>query len=53
MKADSASSSLLTLNIMRIVVAVFIPRVVAYPVWAYARFSGKVTLDDLMEEDAY
>jgi cytochrome d ubiquinol oxidase subunit II len=51
--AYNASSSPLTLKIMLAVVAVFIPLVIAYQVWAYTKFKGKVTLEDLMSEEAY
>jgi cytochrome d ubiquinol oxidase subunit II len=51
--AYNASSSPLTLKIMLAVVVVFVPLVIAYQVWAYSRFSGKVTLEDLTSEEAY
>jgi len=51
--AFNASSSPLTLKIMLIVVVLFIPVVLAYQVWAYKLFSGKVTDDDLAHEDTY
>ncbi len=48
--AFNASSSPLTLKIMLIVVVLFIPVVLAYQVWAYTVFKGKVTDEDLAEE---
>ena len=40
--AFNASSSQDTLTIMLVVVAVFIPIVIAYQVWAYRLFSHKI-----------
>jgi cytochrome d ubiquinol oxidase subunit II len=51
--AYNASSSPLTLKIMLIVVLLFIPVVLAYQVWAYKLFSGKITDDDLAHEETY
>jgi cytochrome bd ubiquinol oxidase subunit II len=51
--AHNASSSPLTLKIMLIVVALFIPVVLAYQIWAYHLFKGKVTAEDLTYDDAY
>ncbi|BBO84693.1 cytochrome c oxidase assembly protein [Desulfosarcina ovata subsp. sediminis] len=51
--AFNASSSPLTLQIMLIVVVLFIPVVLAYQIWAYKLFSGKVTDDDLAHEETY
>ncbi|GBC62701.1 cytochrome d ubiquinol oxidase subunit II [Desulfonema ishimotonii] len=51
--AFNSSSSPLTLKIMLIVVATFVPIVLAYQIWAYHLFSGKVTEEDLASEDAY
>ncbi|MGD8386198.1 MAG: cytochrome d ubiquinol oxidase subunit II [Desulfobacteraceae bacterium] len=47
--AHNASSSPLTLKIMLIVVILFIPLVLAYQIWAYHLFKGKVSA----EESAY
>ncbi len=51
--AFNASSSLLTLKIMLVVVIIFIPIVIAYQIWAYNLFKGKITEDDLVYEEAY
>lgn len=51
--AHNASSSPLTLKIMLIVVAVFIPVVIGYQIWAYNMFKDKITEDDLAYEEAY
>jgi len=51
--AFNASSSPLTLKIMLTVVAVFIPVVIAYQVWAYRLFHAKITAGDLAYEEAY
>ncbi|MBI9091012.1 MAG: cytochrome d ubiquinol oxidase subunit II [Desulfobacterium sp.] len=45
--AFNASSSPLTLKIMLTVVVIFLPLVIAYQIWAYNLFKGKVTEDDL------
>ena len=53
LSAYNASSSPLTLKIMLIVTVIFIPVVIAYQVWTYNLFKGKVTKADLAyEEDA-
>ena len=44
--AFNASSSPLTLKIMLTVVLIFIPMVIAYQVWAYNLFKGKVTEEE-------
>lgn len=44
--AHNASSSPLTLKIMLIVVAIFIPVVIAYQVWTYTLFKNTVTEED-------
>jgi cytochrome bd ubiquinol oxidase subunit II len=49
--AFNASSSPLTLKIMLMVVLLFIPVVIAYQIWSYNMFKGKVTQADL--EEAY
>jgi len=51
--ARNASSSPLTLKIMLAVVVLFLPIVLAYQIWTYNLFKGKVTLEDLVEEEAY
>jgi cytochrome d ubiquinol oxidase subunit II len=45
--AHNASSSPLTLKIMLVVVIIFVPIVLAYQIWAYNLFKGKVTAEDL------
>jgi cytochrome d ubiquinol oxidase subunit II len=45
--ARNASSSPLTLTIMLIVVAIFIPVVIFYQVWTYNLFKGKVLEEDI------
>ncbi len=45
--AFNASSSPLTLKIMLVVVVLSIPVVLAYQIWAYTLFSGKITEEDL------
>lgn len=51
--ARNASSSPLTLKIMLVVVAIFVPIVIAYQTWAYKLFSDKVTPADLSHDEAY
>lgn len=51
--AFNASSSPLTLKIMLMVVVFFIPIVLAYQIWAYTLFTGKITQEDLDYEEAY
>jgi len=51
--AFNSSSSPLTLKIMLIVVILFIPVVIAYQIWAYNLFKGKVTKEDLAYEEVY
>lgn len=51
--AYNASSSPLTLTIMLVVVAIFIPLVIGYQIWTYNLFKGKVTDEDLKYEEAY
>ncbi len=51
--AFNASSSPLTLKIMLVVVIIFIPVVIAYQIWAYNLFKGKITEEDLAYEEAY
>jgi cytochrome d ubiquinol oxidase subunit II len=49
--AHNASSSPLTLKIMLIVALIFVPLVLAYQVWTYHLFKGKVTDEDLAYEE--
>jgi cytochrome bd ubiquinol oxidase subunit II len=49
--AHNASSSPLTLKIMLIVALIFVPIVLAYQVWTYHLFKGKVTSEDLAYEE--
>jgi cytochrome d ubiquinol oxidase subunit II len=51
--AHNASSSPLTLKIMLVVVIIFVPIVLAYQIWAYNLFKGKVTAEDLVYDSAY
>ncbi len=51
--AFNASSSPLTLKIMIIVVLLFVPVVLAYQIWAYKLFSGKVTDEEMAHEETY
>lgn len=49
----NSSSSPLTLKIMLGVALTFVPIVIAYQIWSYYIFRGKVTKDDLASEEAY
>jgi cytochrome d ubiquinol oxidase subunit II len=49
--AHNASSSPLTLKIMLIVALIFVPIVLAYQVWTYHLFKGKLTDEDLAYEE--
>ena len=51
--AHNASSSPLTLTIMLVVVAIFIPIVIGYQIWVYRLFKDKITDADLAYEEAY
>lgn len=53
LSAFNASSSPLTLKIMLIVVIIFLPIVLAYQIWAYNMFKGKLSEDDLDLDGAY
>ncbi len=53
LSAFNSSASHLTLTIMLTVVLIFIPIVIAYQVWTYRLFMGKVTREDLDGEGAY
>jgi len=46
--AHNASSSPLTLKIMLTVVIIFVPIVLAYQIWAYNLFKGKIADEDMM-----
>ena len=46
--AHNASSSPLTLKIMLVVVILFVPIVLAYQIWTYFFFKGKVTKEDMI-----
>ena len=46
--AHNAASSPLTLKIMLVVVIIFVPIVLAYQIWAYNMFKGKVTEEDII-----
>jgi cytochrome d ubiquinol oxidase subunit II len=46
--AHNSSSTPLTLTIMLVVVLIFIPIVLAYQLWAYRLFRGRVQTDDLV-----
>ena len=48
LSAHNASSSPLTLKIMLVVVILFVPIVLAYQIWTYWMFKGKVTQEDWM-----
>jgi cytochrome d ubiquinol oxidase subunit II len=50
--AHNASSSSLTLTIMLIVVLIFVPIVLAYQIWTYNLFKGKITEEDFAYEEA-
>ena len=43
----NSASSPLTLKIMLVVVVIFIPIVLAYQIWAYHLFEGKVVEEDM------
>ncbi len=53
MTAFNTSSSPLTLKIMLGVALAFLPVVIAYQVWAYAKFRDKVTAATIAGENAY
>jgi len=48
LSAHTASSSPLTLKIMLVVVILVVPLVLAYQIWAYNLFKGKVKQEDMM-----
>jgi hypothetical protein len=45
--AHNSASSPLTLKIMLVVVLIFVPIVLAYQIWTYNLFKGKVTEEDV------
>jgi len=49
----NSSSSPLTLKIMLGVALTFVPVVIAYQVWGYYVFRGKVTQEDIASDEAY
>jgi len=50
----NASSSPYTLKIMTVVVLVFIPIVIAYQIWVYTVFRGKLVVDEVLKDpEAY
>ncbi len=51
--AYNASSSHLTLTIMFTLAVIFVPIVLAYQIWAYKLFSGKITKNELHSEESY
>lgn len=50
---NNSASGPLTLKIMLIIVIIFLPVVIAYQVWAYRLFRGKVTEKDLIDGESY
>jgi cytochrome d ubiquinol oxidase subunit II len=46
--AHNSASSPLTLKIMLVVVIIFVPIVLAYQIWTYNLFKGKVTEEDIV-----
>ncbi len=46
----NSSSSPYTLKIMTLVVALFLPIVIAYKIWVYRVFRGKVTVQEVLED---
>ena len=51
--AFNASSSPLTLKIMLVVALIFVPIVLVYQAWAYKKFSGKITPEELAYDESY
>src|SRR5665647_1739967 len=50
----NSSSSLLTLKIMTVVAAIFVPIVISYKIWVYRLFRARVTEADVLESpEAY
>ena len=48
----NASSSVYTLRIMTAVAAVFVPVVIAYQIWVYRVFKGKLTAEDVVKNSS-
>lgn len=46
----NSSSSLYTLKIMTVVAFIFVPIVIAYKIWVYRIFRGKVTEEEVLED---
>lgn len=46
----NSSSSIYTLKIMTVVALVFVPIVIAYKIWVYRVFRGRVTADTIMKD---
>ena len=46
----NSSSSPYTLRIMTVVALVFVPIVIAYKIWVYRVFRGKVTVEEVLED---
>lgn len=53
LSVHNASSSPHTLKIMLVITIIFVPIVIAYQIWAYSLFKGKVTEKDLEYDNAY
>ncbi len=52
--AFNSSSSPYTLKIMTIVAAIFVPIVIAYKIWVYRVFRGRISAEDVLkDEQAY
>jgi len=51
--AFNASSSPMTLTIMLVVAAIFVPIVLAYQVWTYRTFAHRLSADDLAADEGY
>lgn len=49
----NSASSPLTLKIMLVVVLIFVPIIIVYQGWVYILFRGKLTENDIRQEDAY
>jgi cytochrome d ubiquinol oxidase subunit II len=50
----NSSSSLLTLKIMTVVAAIFVPTVIAYKIWVYRIFRARVSSEDVLgDPEAY
>ncbi len=50
----NSSSSLLTLQIMTVVAAIFVPTVIAYKIWVYRIFRARVSNEDVLgDPEAY